>query len=407
LVTVTGQDDDLADGDQPYSVVFQAATSSDAAYAAITPQNLAITNVDDDSAGITVSTVSGDTTETGGQATFTIVLNSEPFDDVIVNFDSADIGEGVVDTTSLTFTAQNWSAPQTVTVTGQDDDLADGDQPYAIAFDATSSNDLAYAAITPQNIAVTNTDDDSTGISVSAISGTTDEDGAQATFTVVLNSQPYNDVTLGLGSDDPGEGTVAPTSLTFTAADWDVPQTVTVTGVDDATIDGDQSYAIIFNPSSSVDPGYDGLQPGSVAVVNEDRDNMCGNGSLDPGEELDPPPGPFNSVSVDANSCRWDFSSVSQLYCNGTCTWAGGSSCDQADADVFCKLKTGNPSSTATSFSTGTALAEPGFSCPGLGTNIGSLPSRGVNQSVYYQDSSILANHGPGTVVINVSCTSP
>ncbi|WP_168210654.1 beta strand repeat-containing protein [Persicimonas caeni] len=272
-VTVTGQDDDRADGDQPYSIVFAATTSNDAAYAAITPQNVAVTNTDDDSAGITVSAVSGATTEAGGQASFTVVLNSEPFEDVTVNLDSAGADEGTVDKTTLTFTAQNWNAPQTVTITGQNDDYADGDQPYDIVFSATTSNDAAYAAITPQNVAVTNTDDDSAGITVSAISGPTGEAGGQATFTVVLNSRPYGDVALSFESSDAGEGSLDKASLTFTDANWNAPQTVTLTGQDDDLADGDQPYSVVFDPTSSQDPAYDALSLQNVAVSNVDDDS--------------------------------------------------------------------------------------------------------------------------------------
>src|SRR5690606_33902152 len=102
---------------------FSATTSSDAAYAALTPANVAVTNVDNDSAGITVSAISAVTTEAGGQAQFTVVLNSEPFDDVTLNFASNDAGEGIVSSPTMTFTAADWSTPQTVTVSGQDDEL--------------------------------------------------------------------------------------------------------------------------------------------------------------------------------------------------------------------------------------------------------------------------------------------
>ena len=136
----------------------------------------------------------------------------------------------------------------------------------------------------------------------------------------------------------------------------------------------------------------------------------CGDGILQPGEEVDPPPGPFSTVFVDPTSCKWDFSSVSQLYCNGTCTWAGGSSCDSADADLFCKLKTGNPLSTATSYTTAIALSAPGFPCPDrttLGTSIGTLPLRGVTREVWYTDDDIRSTHGSGTVIDSVVCTNP
>ena len=133
--------------------------------------------------------------------------------------------------------------------------------------------------------------------------------------------------------------------------------------------------------------------------------STCGNGTLDSGEEYDPAPGPYSFVSVDSATCRWDFSDVNQLYCNGGCTWAGGSDCDQSDADILCQLITDNPSSTAISWTSTTALDEPGFSCPWLGTSINT--DRGVSVDVRYQDSSILANHGAGNVIAYPNCTNP
>ena len=89
---------------------------------------------------------------------------------------------------------------------------------------------------------MSNADDDTAGITVSPTSGlTTTETGGSGTFTVVLTTEPTADVTIGLTSDDVTEGTVAPASLTFTAANWNTPQTVTVTGVDDVVDDGDQT----------------------------------------------------------------------------------------------------------------------------------------------------------------------
>ena len=48
----------------------------------------------------------------------------------------------------------------------------------------------------------------------------------------MLDAQPANDVVLSISSSDTGEATVT-NSLTFTSANWDKAQTVTVTGVDD------------------------------------------------------------------------------------------------------------------------------------------------------------------------------
>ena len=52
-------------------------------------------------------------------------------------------------------------------------------------------------------------------------------------------------MTIALSSSDTTEGTVSPASLTFTTANWNVAQTVTVTGVDDALVDGNVAYTIV------------------------------------------------------------------------------------------------------------------------------------------------------------------
>lgn len=100
-----------------------------------------------------------------------------------------------------------------------------------------------------------------------------------------------------------------------------------------------------------------------------------------------------------------------QLYCNGGCSWDPISHCGQGDADIFCKLRTGSTTSRATSFTTSTALNAGGFSCPFIGTSLGSYPQFGGPRShqggydVKVQATSILANHGPGTVINSVVCT--
>ena len=79
---------------------------------------------------------------------------------------------------------------------------------------------------------------------------------------MVLNTQPTADVTIALSSSDTTEGTVGPASLTFTTANWNVAQTVTVTGVDDAVVDGAVGYTIVTAAAVSTDPNYTGVNAG-------------------------------------------------------------------------------------------------------------------------------------------------
>src|SRR2546422_472674 len=201
---------------------------------------MSVTNTDDDVAGIQVTPVAGlTTTEAGGTATFTVVLQSQPTANVTIGVSSSDLTEGTVAPASLTFTAGDWNVAQTVTVTGVDDEVDDGDIGYTAVTAAGAGLGRSHTVRKTADVSVTNTDDDLGGIAVAPVAGlVTMEVGGTATFTIVLDPQPTADVSIGVSGSDLTEGTVAPASLTFTAGDWNVAQTVTVTGVNDAVDDG-------------------------------------------------------------------------------------------------------------------------------------------------------------------------
>ena len=60
------------------------------------------------------------------------------------------------------------------------------------------------------------------------------DEGESGTYTVALASQPASDVTVEISQRPPGRATVSPASLTFTADNWNTPQTVTITSAEDA-----------------------------------------------------------------------------------------------------------------------------------------------------------------------------
>jgi hypothetical protein len=274
-VTITGVDDSAADGTQAYTIVTGVATSTDTGYAGLNPDDVAVSNVDDESAGFTITPVSGlITNEGGGTATFTIRLNSKPNGTVVVPLSSSNTKEGTVGPSSITFTADNWNAPQTVTVTGVDDATTDGAQTYKIVTGvATGTDTSGYVGMDPADVSVSNTDNDSPGFSVSPAIATT-ESGGTSLFSVRLNAQPKGTVTIPLTSSDTTEGTVAATSLTFDETNWSTLQYVTVTGVDDFVADGNQPYTIQLGVVTGSDTsGYVGLNPPDVALSNTDNDS--------------------------------------------------------------------------------------------------------------------------------------
>ena len=89
-----------------------AATSGDPNYAGLNAADVSVTNVDDDTAGITVSPTSGlSTTELGaGTAQFTITLDSEPTAAVTIGLSSSNATEGTVAPTSAVLDATRGQA---------------------------------------------------------------------------------------------------------------------------------------------------------------------------------------------------------------------------------------------------------------------------------------------------------
>ncbi|MDT8343898.1 MAG: polyketide synthase, partial [Thermohalobaculum sp.] len=79
---------------------------------------------------------------------------------------------------------------------------------------------------------------------------------------------PTADVSVTITSLDTSEGTVSPSAVTFTPANWNGPQTVTVTGVEDSVDDGDLGYTIVTAEAVSADLPYQDLDAADVAVTN-------------------------------------------------------------------------------------------------------------------------------------------
>ena len=272
-ITLDVLGDALVEPDETIAVTLSSPTGPGLT-PTITTATATTTITNDDKAGFTVNPVSGLTTsEVGGKAEFTVKLNAQPTADVTIGLTSNNTAEGRVSTNSLTFTPANYNQPQTITVSGVDDLVADGPQPYKIFTSAAVSADANYNNLDPDDVTLTNSDNETPGITVNPTAGlTTGESGTKANFAVVLNTQPLADVTIGLNSDNVAEGTVSTNSLTFTPANWNTPQQVTVTGVDDFFADGDIGYKIVTGAAVSTDANYNNRDVADVSLTNQDND---------------------------------------------------------------------------------------------------------------------------------------
>lgn len=162
-VTVTGVDDQLVDGNVTYSIVTGDPTSTDAGYDSLVATDvadLALINLDNDNAELIVDKTNLTVAEHNGTGTFTVRLSAQPSSDVRVLLASADSGEAMAGPSVLTFTPSNWHTPQTVTVTGVDDDIYRTDTTnVSVQIDAAGSAD-EFDSATEQAVAITLTDDD-------------------------------------------------------------------------------------------------------------------------------------------------------------------------------------------------------------------------------------------------------
>ncbi|HEX3359121.1 MAG TPA: hypothetical protein VHS31_19235, partial [Tepidisphaeraceae bacterium] len=122
------------------------------------------------------------------------------------------------------------------------------------------------------------------------------------------------DVTINLSSSDTTEGTVSPSSLTFNSGDWNLDQTVTITGVDDFVVDSNVVYTIVTSVATSSDPNYSGLNPPDVSVLNLDNDTA--------GLNIVAGPGGFQVVEGQTNTYTVALSS--QPAANVTVSLASG-----------------------------------------------------------------------------------
>jgi hypothetical protein len=215
-------------------------------------------------AGIIVTPTSGlTTTEAGGTATFSVQLAAMPLATVTVEVSSSNTNEGTVSPQTLTFpVGATGLVAQTVTVTGIDDGLADGNVVYTILLAAATSLDDAYNSMDPSDVSVTNQDDEpATSLSVSNVQGPEGNSGMSSlAFTVTLSAASGQTVTVQYASSNGtatggascGAGVDyvnASGTLTFAPAETCKPVAVTVCG--DAVSEPDETLTLTLANASN------------------------------------------------------------------------------------------------------------------------------------------------------------
>ena len=280
-VFVTCQDDKGLDSDI-VTILFTAESSLDDVDDDFVVREIVCPGTDDNPSSqalVRVTPTTGlFTAEDGTTATFTVVLGQQPKSDVAISATSDDSSEGVVTPSSVTFTTSNWNTPQTFTITGQDDDLSDGDINYHIHLGPTQSSDPAYKNVAIPSLDVVNRDNDRykdpAGIAISPKNLTVYE-GGTAKLSTVLDVEPSSPVTLTFTASDASRATVEPSSITFNPSQYATQQSVAVIAKRNGTA-GDTADIDIQIKIASTDPRFNGLETSAFHVHIVDTEG--GNG---------------------------------------------------------------------------------------------------------------------------------
>ena len=242
-------------------------------YLTHTPAPVDVSITDNDTPGVIVAaTDSGNAVgEAGTTDTLNVRLGTLPSDDVTVTLE---LGAQVTATpATLTFTPANWNAVQPITIGAVQDQIVEGEHTGTLAF-VLASNDAAYGAgtaATPASQPVTITDDDAAGVTIVETDAKTNvaEAGGTDTYTIALSGQPTADVTIAATGGT--QVAAAPASITFTAANWNTPQTVTVSAVQDSIDEADPHGGEVTHVATTTAAGWTGANvAGVVASIADD-----------------------------------------------------------------------------------------------------------------------------------------
>ena len=310
-VTVSAGDDDNAH-DEEVSLAHTASGGDYASLPLASRPGVTVTVDDDDTAGILIDAdpdtandqpgpvlVNELSTATNNTHDYTVRLSSEPTQTTTVTITSNDAAVAVDDTdgdslngvqNTLTFTNTNWSTPQTVTLTAAQDDDGVGES-ATITHTSSTPTTSEYTNLQATLSANTN-DDDPRGFVFDADPDTANDQAGPLQlnelsssstnsddYTVRLSSEPTQTVTATITSGNTASVTVGDTdgiaqgvqnTLTFTAANWDTPQTVTLSAQQDDN-GYDESVTIAHSATTATNSEYRNVHGSFTASVNDDE----------------------------------------------------------------------------------------------------------------------------------------
>ena len=226
---------------------------------------------DDDGAGVTVTPTALPIAE-GDNATYTVVLDSQPTAAVTIAVTAPSGSDVSVDETSLTFTASTWSQAQTVTVSAAHD--ADAVDDTESITHAATSTDSDYSGISVSAVRVRVTDDEDVPVTVGFEQPTyAVTEGNDVTVTVRLSADPERTVEIPLTATNQGGATSAdydgvPATVTF--ASGDTEQTFAFTATQDTVDDDGESVRLAIGATLPTAVSVGATAATTVSITDDD-----------------------------------------------------------------------------------------------------------------------------------------
>ena len=258
--TVGTMNDDTDEADGSVTATVNAGTGY-MPHAADASASVAVNDDDGTTPVASFAAASSSASESDGTHNVTVDLSPAPQSAITLSYS---VGGGATEGDDFTITGSGSISVNanrssvTIPVAIADDSVDEGGETVILTLTNGSGYTLGAAAVHTLIIR----DDDTAGIRLSRLSLRIAEEDSTAEYTVRLDSEPTEPVTIAItvsGGDEDAVG-VSPDKLTFAPDDWDEPQEVTVMA------GADRGSATVTHSMSSSDGKYAALPPVSLSM---------------------------------------------------------------------------------------------------------------------------------------------
>ena len=261
-MTLTAVDNEV-DGPETKTVTISATAENALKVTNPTSQTLTITD-DDAPPTVTLALSAHVINESGVDNTVTVTARLDRASSAQIVVTVATASDYTLSTPrTLTFPQGETTSQGTVTLTAADNAIDAPDKTVEVGGTASNGLDVKAAALTIR-------DDDTRGVTVSPATLSIRE-GEQGTYTVVLDSEPTDTVTINVEVPSDAPVSASPASLTFGPNNWEREQAVEVRTEQDP--DADEETATLTHSVQAGTSDYTGVSVAAVRVTVTDDES--------------------------------------------------------------------------------------------------------------------------------------